>query len=76
MLSRAKQQLKGSVVMGLESLSNRMQRLGRVELTYGEHVPVEVAVAELDAVTAEEVQAVAAEVFAPSRLSSVALVPG
>ena len=75
MLSRAKQQLKGSVVLGLESLSNRMQRLGRVELTYGRHVPVEAAVAELDAVTADEVRAVAADVFDPARLTSVALVP-
>ena len=75
MLNRAKQQLKGSVVMGLESLSNRMQRLGRVELTWGELVSVEEAVAELEAVTADEVQAVAAEVFDPSRLSTVALVP-
>lgn len=75
MLSRAKAQLKGSVVLGLESLSNRMQRLGRVELTYGELVPVEHAVAELDAVTAADVRAVAADVFDPAGLSSVALVP-
>ena len=75
MLSRAKQQLKGSVVLGLESLSNRMQRLGRVELTYGQHVSVEASVAEMEAVTAADVRAVAAEVFDPARLTSVALVP-
>ena len=75
MLSRAKQQLKGSVVMGLESLSNRMQRLGRIELTYGRHVPIEQALDELVAVTAEDIQTVAAEVFAPERLSRIALVP-
>ena len=75
MLSRAKQQLKGSVVLGLESLSNRMQRLGRVELTYGEHVSVEASVAEMEAVTAADVRAVAADVFDPARLTSVALVP-
>ncbi|GAB5535356.1 MAG: pitrilysin family protein [Rubricoccaceae bacterium] len=75
MLSRAKQQLKGSVVMGLESTSNRMQRLGRVELMYDELVPIDGAIAEIDAVTAEEVRAVAETLFAADRMSSVVLLP-
>ena len=75
MLNRAKQQLKGSVVMGLESTSNRMQRLGRVELMHGEQVPIDDAIAEIDAVTAEDVRATAETLFAPDRMSSVALLP-
>ena len=75
MLDRAKQQLKGSVVLGLESMSNRMQRLGRVELTYGREVPIDEVIAEIDAVTAADVLAVAQETFRPARLSLVALVP-
>ena len=75
MLDRAKQQLKGSVVMGLESMSNRMQRLGRVELMYGREVPIDEVVAEVDAVTAEGVRAVAEELFQQDLLSTVALVP-
>ncbi len=75
MLASAKHQLKGSIVLGLESTSNRMQRLGRVELTYGEVVPVEAVVAEIDAVTADDVRAVAEELFAPERMSTVALLP-
>lgn len=75
MLERAKHQLKGSIVLGLESMSNRMQRLGRVELTYGRVVPVEEVVEEIEAVTAEGVRAVAEELFAPGRLSTVALLP-
>jgi len=75
MLSRAKQQLKGSVVMGLESTSNRMQRLGRVELMYDELVPIDTAIAEIDAITAEDVRAVAETLFAADRMSSVVLLP-
>lgn len=75
MLDRAKHQLKGSIVLGLESMSNRMQRLGRVELTYGRVVPIDEVVAEIEAVTAEGVRQVAEELFAPDRLSAVALLP-
>ena len=75
MLTRAKHQLKGSIVLGLESLSNRMQRAGRVELVHGREVPVEEVVAEIEAVTAEEVRALAEDLFAPGRLSTVALLP-
>ena len=76
MLTRAKHQLKGSIVLGLESTTNRMQRLGRVELTAGRVVPIEEVVAEIDAVTAEGVRALAEELFAPGRLSSAVLLPG
>ena len=75
MLASAKHQLKGSIVLGLESTTNRMQRLGRVELTYGQVVPVETVVAEIDAVTAEGVREVAQELFAADRMSTVALLP-
>lgn len=74
-LDRAKQQLKGSVVLGLESMSNRMQRLGRVELTYGREIPIEEAIAEVEAVTIADVQDVAQAIFADGRLSATALVP-
>ena len=75
MLDRAKHQLKGSIVLGLESTTNRMQRLGRVELATGRIVPVDEVVDEIEAVTAEGVRALAAELFVPERLSTVALLP-
>ena len=75
MLDRARQQLKGSIVLGLESTSARMQRLGRVELTYGREIPIPEVVDEIDAVTAEDVRAVAEALFAPERLSTVTILP-
>ncbi|MEM6328435.1 MAG: pitrilysin family protein [Bacteroidota bacterium] len=75
MLKRAKEQLKGSVMLGIESMSNRMQRLGRVELTFERYVSLDEALAEVEAVTAEDVREVAAALFAENRLSTIALVP-
>ena len=75
MLSRAKEQLKGSVMLGIESMSNRMQRLGRVELTYERYVSLDEALQEVMAVTAEDVRSVAEELFVEDRLSTIALVP-
>ena len=75
MLARGKQQLKGSVMLGLESMSNRMQRLGRVELTFGRYYSLDEVLAEVEAVTAEDVRAAAETLFAPARLSTVAFVP-
>ena len=75
MLTRAKHQLKGSIVLGLESTSNRMQRLGRVELVYGRTVGLDEVVDEIDAVTAEGVRDLAAELFAPGQLSTAVILP-
>ena len=75
MLTRAKHQLKGSIVLGLESTSNRMQRLGRVELVYGRTVGLDEVVAEIDAVTAEGVRGLAADLFAPGQLSTAVILP-
>jgi predicted Zn-dependent peptidase len=74
-LARGKQQLKGSVMLGLESMSNRMQRLGRVELTFGRYYTLDEVIAEIDAVTAEDVRSAAETIFQPARLSTVAFVP-
>jgi predicted Zn-dependent peptidase len=74
-LSQAKNQLKGSLMLGLESMSNRMMRLGRIELAFGRYFTLDEVIASIDEVTAEEVQDLAAELFDPARLSTVAILP-
>jgi len=74
-LTRAKSQLKGSLMLGLESMSNRMMRLGRIELTFGRYFSLDEIIASIDAVTAEEVRDLAAELFDPARLSTVSILP-
>ena len=55
----AKGSLRGGLVLGLEDSGSRMNRLGRNELNYGEHRSIDDTLAMIDAVTLEEVNAVA-----------------
>jgi predicted Zn-dependent peptidase len=74
-LAQAKNQLKGGLMLGLESMSNRMMRLGRIELIFGRYFSLDEVIASIDAVTAEDVRDLAAELFDPARLSTVAILP-
>ncbi len=66
-LRLAKEHLKGSMTLGLESTSSRMMRLGRQELVHGREIPQEEIEARIDAVTAEGVLEIANLAFAPQR---------
>jgi predicted Zn-dependent peptidase len=74
-LSQSKSQLKGSLMLGLESMSNRMVRLGRVELTFERYFSLDEITETIESVTSEQVRVLAEELFAPERLSSVVFVP-
>jgi predicted Zn-dependent peptidase len=52
-----------------------MMRLGRVELTFERAFTLDEVIAEIEAVSAEDVRALAETLFQPDRLSSVAFVP-
>src|SRR5690606_19439156 len=72
-LSQAKNQVKGSVLLGLENMSNRMMRIGRQELYFKRYFTLDQVVEDIDRVTPERVQEVAAELFNPDRFSSIVL---
>ncbi len=55
----AKGSLRGGLVLGLEDSGSRMNRIGRSELNYGEQHTIDSTLKQLDAVTVEEVNAVA-----------------
>lgn len=57
-LARAKEQMKGQLVLSLESVSNRMSRLGRSEVTLGRVLSPDEVIAKIDAVTLEDVRRV------------------
>jgi predicted Zn-dependent peptidase len=59
----AKGSLRGGLVLGLEDSASRMNRIGRSELNYGEQRGLAQALASIDAVTLEEVNAVARTVL-------------
>lgn len=62
-VERGKGQLRGGLVLGLEETSTRMSRLGKGELSYGEVLSTDEVLARIDAVTVEQVHAVAAQVL-------------
>lgn len=74
-LENAKQQIKGNMMLGLESTSNRMMRLARMEMTIGKYVTLDETLSEIDGVTREEVLAVAREFIDPRHLSLAAVGP-
>ncbi|MCV7038016.1 M16 family metallopeptidase [Mycolicibacterium moriokaense] len=55
----AKGSLRGGLVLGLEDSGSRMNRIGRSELNYGTHRSIEDTLAKIEAVTLDEVNAVA-----------------
>lgn len=67
-LSRAKDHLKGSMVLGLESTRNRMIRLGKSELTHGEILSIDELVRRVSAVTADQVRDLARTVLDKDRM--------
>jgi predicted Zn-dependent peptidase len=74
-LSNGKQQLKGQIMLSLESPAARMGRLAGFILHDDEYRPLDAMLAEIDRVTPEEVAAVAGEFFGPERQTVVRLGP-
>ena len=68
-LSRAREQSKANVVMGLESTQARMSHAGRSLLFTGKIMTPEEIIAAYDAVTREDVMALAEEIFRWDRAS-------
>jgi predicted Zn-dependent peptidase len=74
-LERAKENLKGRVMLSMESTSNRMSRLGKSLITDSELLSVERIIAEIDAVEPEQVTELAGLLLAPDRLSAAGVGP-
>lgn len=68
-LSRAREQSKASVMMGLEATQSRMSHLGRSALLSGRVMSPDEIIAAYDAVTREDVLTLARTVFDPRQAS-------
>ncbi len=68
-LRRAKDHLKGSFVLGLESTSSRMGNLARQELYFKRFFSLDEMLDNVERVTAEEVQKLARQFFDPNRMA-------
>ncbi|WP_206809832.1 M16 family metallopeptidase [Paradesulfitobacterium ferrireducens] len=74
-LERTKAQIKGSLYLGLESVSSRMSRLGKTELTYNRVLTPEEVVEKLTKVTLEDVARVINRLWEKDRISLLTLGP-
>ncbi|MEO6503936.1 MAG: pitrilysin family protein [Jatrophihabitantaceae bacterium] len=63
-IERAKGQLRGGMVLGLEDSGSRMSRIGKAELTYGDVLGLDDLLARVESVTLEQVNELAAELAA------------
>ncbi len=71
----AKEHMKGSLTLSLESTSSRMMRLGRNEYAFGRQIATEEIEAAIDAVTADEIIELSSELFAEERVGLCVLGP-
>ena len=74
-LRRAKEHLKGRLVLSLESPGMRMNRIGKATVTDSEILPIDEIIARIDAVDAAAVQELAAEYWQPQSMSLAAIGP-
>ncbi len=72
-LDDARDNLKGSILLAAENPENRMSRLARNELFFGRAIPLEEVLANIDAVTLEDVSRLASRVLDPRRLGATVL---
>jgi predicted Zn-dependent peptidase len=74
-LKRAKDHLKGSLMLSLESTSSRMNRLAKHELNLGSFLTIDDMLASIDRVKHDEVQALVSEVLDEDHLALTTLGP-
>jgi predicted Zn-dependent peptidase len=72
-LARSKENVKGRIVLGLESTTARMNRLGSSVLSGLPLLSVDEVIERIDAVTLDDVRALASELLAPERLSAAGI---
>ncbi|MHB8556978.1 MAG: M16 family metallopeptidase, partial [Candidatus Acidiferrales bacterium] len=69
-LRRSKANLKGATLLSLESTGSRMSDLARQYLYFGRYLSPDDRIASMEAVTSEEIQEIANELFQPERVSA------
>ena len=74
-LERAKESLKGRIMLSMESTSNRMSRLGKSLISDTELLTFDRIFAEIDAVDSDAIAELAAVLLPPERLSASGVGP-
>jgi predicted Zn-dependent peptidase len=72
-LDRVKNQMKGNMLLGLETSDSRMSRISKNEIYFGRDVPLEEVARAIDAVTNDEIVRVARRLFPPEAFALTVL---
>jgi predicted Zn-dependent peptidase len=72
-LARVKRQMKGNMLLGLETSDSRMSRIAKNELYFHRDVPIREVAERIDAVVNDDVVRVADRLFAPGALALTVL---
>ena len=70
-LERSKSHMKGSMVLGLEETSSRMNRLGKSEIAHGEVITLDEVLERIEQVNVDDAREAAAEILNRPRSVSV-----
>jgi len=74
-IARAKESLKGSLMLDLETPGSRMSKLARSEQYFGRQLSLDEIIGAVDAVSRDDVRRVAGTLFVPDRVTFAAIGP-
>jgi predicted Zn-dependent peptidase len=74
-LRRAKDHLKGSLMLSLENTASRMSHLARQEIYFDRHFGLDETLAGVERVSTDDLQRVARDLFANGSLAATVLGP-
>jgi predicted Zn-dependent peptidase len=74
-IRRAKESLKGSLMLELETPGSRMSKLARSEQYFGRQISLDEIIADVEAVTGDDVRRVAEQLLVPGRMVLTAIGP-
>jgi len=74
-LQEAKANLKGKLLLSMESTSNRMNRIAKSEIYFNRYITLDELVQKIDEVTAEDVRSFSESFFEKGQYSETLLVP-
>jgi predicted Zn-dependent peptidase len=74
-LQDAKEYTKGNLILAAESVDNQMVRLAQNEIHFNDYIPLEWVIEQIEAVTADQIQALAQTLFKTSLSSLTILGP-
>lgn len=74
-LDEAKAQLKGKLLLSLESMSNRMRRLAKSEIYYNRFVTLDELISNIDGVQVDDIRQLSSDFFEDSKFSKAILLP-